>query len=153
MVSVPHCSSSRRSRTNTNPQRIPEATLLGEINHLWQSSLAPNTRLAYDVGLSAYNSFCAQQGIVQSWPLTISLISQFIDYSSCNGHAAATARSYISAINYKCKSQSLPDLSNSFIISKLLEGFSLTKTKPDGHLPITLEVLCKIIGILPHCLL
>ncbi|KAK3095954.1 hypothetical protein FSP39_021284 [Pinctada imbricata] len=77
------------------------------------------------------------------------LVANFIAYLSCNGYAAATARSYISALNFKCKSESLSDFSQSFIITKLLEGFCRSNNRPDSRLPITLDILGRIIAVLP----
>lgn len=72
----------------------------------------------------------------------------FIAHLSLNGYAESTARNYIAAIGYQCKINGYLNTTNSFIVSKLLDGLRRLKGKADSRLPITEEILGRIVGAL-----
>ncbi|KAK3099696.1 hypothetical protein FSP39_008146 [Pinctada imbricata] len=89
------------------------------------------------------------QKISPIWPPNLVAICNFIGYLSLEGQAASTARSYVSGISFKCKTEYDFDPTNAFVIAKLLEGFKRTNPTTDSRKPITLQILHKIIEILP----
>ncbi|KAK3093264.1 hypothetical protein FSP39_013437 [Pinctada imbricata] len=78
------------------------------------------------------------------WPPNLVAICNFKGYLSLEGHAASTARSYVSGISFKCKTEYDFDPTNAFV-----KGFKRTNPTTDSRKPITLQILHKIIEILP----
>ena len=48
-----------------------------------------------------------------------------------------TAKSYISAVGFKCKISGCSDVTQNFIVHKVLEGMKRLKNRADTRLPIT----------------
>ena len=69
----------------------------------------------------------------------------FIAHLSIHGYKPSTARSYTSAIAFQCKVLGCSDPTKHFLLGKLLEGMSKTSQTTALRLPITLEILNKII--------
>ena len=63
--------------------------------------------------------------------------------------SANTAKSYISAVGFKCKISGCSDVTQNFIVHKVLEGMKRLKNRADRRLPITLAMLQRIVSILP----
>lgn len=73
----------------------------------------------------------------------------YVAYLSAAGLSHATARSYLSAISYKCKIMGYPDPTQNFLTVKLLLGMKHLKQRTDTRLPITLQLLERLVGVLP----
>lgn len=67
--------------------------------------------------------------------------------------SASTISSHISAFSYVHKLLGLPDPSQMFIVKKLLRGCHKMERSVDSRLPITRDILKKIINALPHTVL
>lgn len=65
----------------------------------------------------------------------------------------STISSHISAFSYVHKLLGLPDPSQMFIVKKLLRGCYKMGRSVDSRLPITRDILKKIINALPHILI
>jgi hypothetical protein len=63
--------------------------------------------------------------------------------------SANTAKSYISAVGFKCKITGCSDVTQNFIVHKVLEGMKRLKNRADTRLPITPDILQRIVSILP----
>ena len=63
--------------------------------------------------------------------------------------SANTAKSYISAVGFKCKISGCSDVTQNFIVHKVLEGMKRLKNRADTRLPITPAILQRIVSILP----
>ncbi|KAJ8303595.1 hypothetical protein KUTeg_019991 [Tegillarca granosa] len=109
---------------------------------LWGDKLA-NKKIFFRV-------FREQQCLPTCWPPPLVHVIQFIAALSLRGLAHSTSRLYVAAISYECKINNLPDVTNNFIITKLLEGMKRLKHRPDTRLPITLDLLSQLINSLPH---
>ena len=57
---------------------------------------------------------------VNSLPLTTTQLLTYLSYLSLKGLAPSTITTYISAVSYVHKMNSLPDPTNSFVIQKVL---------------------------------
>lgn len=108
-----------------------------------------NTIKTYETGLTAFTHFLQMQGFDDNWPPKLETVVQFLAYLSLKSLSANTARSYISAISYKCKVSGFPDFAQNFLIQKMLEGMKRLKTRADTRLPITPTLLEKIVSVLP----
>lgn len=120
-----------------------------EVNRLLENAIAPNTNKTYRTGLSAFEKFLVKFNIEETWPPKLDTVVHFVAYLSINSLAANTAQCYVSAIAYKCKILGCTDVTNNFIISKVIEGMKRTNRKSDTRLPITPYILNKIVSTLP----
>ena len=83
------------------------------------------------------------------WPPPLDHLINFIAYLSVKGLAPSTARSYVSAISFKCKLIANSDPSKHFLVIKVLEGMKRLKNQADTRLPITPFLLSKVVTTLP----
>lgn len=111
--------------------------------------MSKNTKLAYDTGLTAFQKFRLEHKFQNVWPPSLEHIVQFIAYLSLKEFSSATARLYVSAIGFECKSRDLDDVTRNFLVVKMLEGMKRLSVKKDTRLPITHSILCKIVQVLP----
>jgi hypothetical protein len=80
------------------------------------------------------------------FPSSLIVLSQFIAYLFIRNYSPSSIASYISAINVVHKSNSLTDPTNSFLIKKILKGAHNLKGKKDTRLPITKDILIKLMN-------
>ena len=113
-----------------------------------RAALSSNTSAAYITGLIAFENFRAKTNVPITWPPPLDHIVDFFAYLSINGYAESTARSYAAAIGYQCKIQGFCNATNSFIVSKLLDGFRRLKGRVDSRLHITERILDRGVGVL-----
>lgn len=149
MAEVPTVGSSGGCITYKYPSRISGFDLGAEIGRLVESSLAANTRDAYQMAILSFETFRVDYGLAQIWPPPIPHVTLFIAFLSLNRKAASTAANYIAAINFRCKFYQNYDISQQFIVKKMLEGMKRSKIVKDIRLPITLDLLNRIINQLP----
>lgn len=83
------------------------------------------------------------------WPPSLEDITYFVSYLSLKGLASSTAKTYLAGVGYECKITGYEDVTNHFLIRKMLEGLSRSKSAKDTRAPITLDLLKKIIYTLP----
>ena len=57
---------------------------------------------------------------------------------------------YLSAINYRCKSCSFEGFSENFLVKKMIEGMRRLNKQKDTRLPISQGLLLKLINVLPY---
>ena len=73
----------------------------------------------------------------------------FIAYLSLGKYAASTARLYIAGIGYHCKLEQVQDTTQNFVLKKMLTGFERTHKSKDTRLPVTPQLLKRIVEICP----
>ena len=83
------------------------------------------------------------------FPSSLIVLSQFIAYLFIRNYSPSFIASYISAISVVHKSNSPTDPTNSFLIKKILKGAHNLKGKKDTRLPITNDILIKLMNALP----
>ena len=120
-----------------------------EVDRLLEGSMALNTLNSYMTGLASYEKFLSIQGLENKWPPSTDNITHFIAYLSLQGLSFRTAQLYTSAIGYKCKVSGYPDVTQHFVVRKVLEGLTRLKSKADTRLPITTFILNKLVSVLP----
>ena len=77
------------------------------------------------------------------------MVSQFIAHLFVQNLSPATIASYISAISFMHKANNFNDPTNSFIIQKILKGVQNLRGHADSRLPITGQILQKLVVALP----
>lgn len=148
MGKVSSIGTTSKEGSGEDPFRVSEANLAGEASRLLRAAISPNTTSAYSTGLNAFEHFRIKANISNIWPPPQDHIVNFIAHLSLNGYAESTARNYIAAIGYQCKINGYLNTTNSFIVSKLLDGLRRLKGKADSRLPITEQILGRIVGAL-----
>lgn len=107
--------------------------------------MSVNTSEAYRVGIQAFEQFRIGQGLSLVWPPPDTHLNMFIAHLSIKHYKHSTAKSYIAAISFKCKSHTLYDPTKNFVTQKLLQGMRRSTNTADTRLPITLDILQTII--------
>jgi hypothetical protein len=149
VATIQESSEGSRYRDDPSTTGISVVDIGCEIGRLVDASMASNTKDIYKVGLDSFQAFRVEYNLDLIWPPPPSHIVLFVAYLSLKGKAHSTARCYVAAIGFRCKilqSNSVSqDFSQNFIVSKILEVMKRTKSLKDSRLPITLELLTKII--------
>lgn len=115
---------------------------------LVQSSLQPSSLPTYR---RAWNLFCQFlynifPGTSPTLPFSSQTIALFIAYLFDRQYASSTVKTYISALGYFHKLYGFSDPTKNFFIMKMLRGYAKKGTRLDGHLPITLPLLHRIVA-------
>lgn len=83
-------------------------------------------------------------------PIAITDICLFVSYLHQAGKAPKTISTYLSAVGYIHKLQGFQDPTTSFLVSKLIAGAYRIRPSWDLRLPITLEILNKLVDAVQH---
>ena len=113
-----------------------------------QCAISKNTQLVYQRGFQAFKEFlssCGQAGP----PANTNQVTMFVGHMSLAGYAPSTIETYVSAIKYYHKINGWPDPTNAFIMTKLLEGSRRQNGRRDTRHPLTLDLIERILPILP----
>lgn len=73
----------------------------------------------------------------------------YIAHCYQQGLAASTTRTHISALSFTFQLGGYQDLTQNFLIKKQLQGFSKVRPTIDNRLPITPDILARIVSALP----
>ena len=92
---------------------------------------------------------CHKQGVDSSFPTQPQHIARFVAHLSLLGKAASTAKTYLAGISAFHKLNDWPDPTSAFLIKTLIRGMSRASVSVDTRLPITLQRLQGLLGILP----
>ena len=83
------------------------------------------------------------------WPPTLQSVVEFTAWLSTQGVSPSTAKSYMAGIGFHCKISGFVDVTQFFIITKMLSGMTRLDARVDQRFPISPELLVKIIQVLP----
>lgn len=134
-----------------DPRRDLPQEVVHSMNELLGSVLSVSTLESYRRAWSVYEHFCAD--IIRHdtrTALSISDCAIFIAYLHSKNLAPATIASYLSAVCFVFKWLGLPDPSSAFVIKKLIGAASSLRSRPDIRLPITKQILSRLIAALTH---
>ncbi|CAG2198938.1 unnamed protein product [Mytilus edulis] len=139
---IPGTSTRGRVGSRKQPRRVQRFDIESETNRLINCSLAPNTIQAYQRALNALAKFRDSFDLDHSFPIPLNHITQFIAYMSCLDMAPSTVKCYISAISFYNKINNYEDMSQLFVVRKMIDGMARSKLKrPDSQ-----EVSVWIVG-------
>lgn len=116
---------------------------------LLYNSISPNTLLAYNLAKKQFSVFRTKLKLPEQWPAPEPHIALFIAHCFENGLSPRTIRTYISGINYFHKLHGWLDLTNLFLIKKLLEGCNRSSSTKDDRVPVTFKILVQLTSKLP----
>ncbi|XP_021347070.1 uncharacterized protein LOC110454687 isoform X2 [Mizuhopecten yessoensis] len=137
-----------RSNANTSPTH---ATLTDTIHSLLLHATSPATSRTYS---RAYNLLC--QFVRSTFigtpvlPTTYNTLAFFIAHLYRQNLASSTISTYVAAISYINKIAGYADPSQSFLIKKLLSSVQRGNYQVDNRLPITPEILTKLVTSLQY---
>lgn len=97
------------------------------------------------MGLNSFQQFLTVHGLSFQFPVTQSLLIDYIAYMFEEGYSFSTIKSYISGIGCFLKFHNQMDVSQKFLIKKMLSGFARLDSKKDKRKPITFDILRDII--------
>ena len=123
--------------------------LTGPVLNLLKASMSPSSRRSYMHSWTLLLNF-APSSI--SLPLPVVLVCNFIGDLFQKSYSPSTISSHVSALSYVHKILGMPDPTTSFLVSKLLKGCRSLRQSHDSRLPITKEILHKLIISLPKCI-
>lgn len=113
------------------------------------ASVAANTKDVYRNGLNCFEQFRTKYGLQSIWPPLLSHVTIFIAFLSLSNKSHNTVASYLSAINFRCKASQHAGFADNFLVSKMLEGMRRGHKSKDTRLPISADLLSRIIKMLP----
>ena len=113
-----------------------------------QASLAPGTWIAYKNCVEKFIQFRRINQLNACWPADQQQIAMFIGYLSLEGKAPSSISSHISALAFVHKINNWVDPTDNFVVSKLKEGCKRTNPREDSRLPITPQILERVIASL-----
>ena len=114
-----------------------------------EAAFAPKTLKAYHTGLHCFSRFLQHSDLTPQWPPNIEHVTRFIAHLSLNKYSPASARLYIAGIGYNCKRLNVTDITQNFIVKKMLLGLDKLSKTADSRLPVTPYLLDKILDKLP----
>ena len=84
------------------------------------------------------------------WPVPLQNIVAFIVFMFKSGLAHSTVSCYISGLSFHTRINEFDDNTQKFVVKKLIDGNKRSKSpQKDSRLPITMELLVKILSVLP----
>lgn len=83
-------------------------------------------------------------------PPSLRHLTAFIAHCYVKGLAASTTRTFISSLSFIFQLGNYQDISQTFLIKKMLKGFHKSKPTSDPRLPITPEILSALLHSLEH---
>lgn len=87
---------------------------------------------------------------VQLLPPSVHHVSAFIANCFQSNLAASTTRTLISSLSFKFKLGDFSNVTQHFIIKKMLQGYQKCKPSTDARLPFTSLILGKLVNALEH---
>jgi len=103
--------------------------------------LAENTVKLYKLAVKQFDAFCTKYKLSPSWPPPLNHVVNFVAYLSCKGYSFSTGSSYVSGIAFQLKINGFNDVTDSFLIRKMLKGFHKARPTRDTRAPVTIDML------------
>lgn len=119
-----------------------------QVVKLLEASNSSNTWLTYQNGLSSFQSFRHTFGLDNVWPCPVTHLVNYVAFMSDQGYSPSTVKVYLSGISFYMKSNDFQDLTQSFIIQKMMRGMFRLDKRYDCRKPITLDILIKLLEAL-----
>lgn len=115
---------------------------------LIDAGVARNTTLTYKTALNSFDSFRRQYGLPLCWPANLEQIIWFVTYCFEKGLSPKTITTYIAGLSFYHKLRNWSDISEIFVIKKLLEGCRRSRSSIDLRRPISINMLAELVNIL-----
>lgn len=100
--------------------------------------------------ISSFHQFSSKKFPgVNTFPSSHAMVADFIAHLFIQNYQPSTISSYVSAISFVHKINFYEDPTDSFLIKKILKGAHNLRRSSDTRLPITKEILQKLVHALP----
>ena len=101
--------------------------------------------------MDSFTQFRDEFSLKHVWPILATEFSYYLAFMSKRGYAYTTVRSYVAGINFFNKLKIFEDVTQKFVIVKILEGFKRSRPSKDARLPMAIsrDLLAKIIKVTP----
>ena len=99
--------------------------------------------------MDSFTQFRDEFSLKHVWPILATEFSYYLAYMSKRGYAYTTVRSYVAGISFFNKLNNFEDVTQKFVIVKILEGFKRSRPSKDARLPISRDLLAKFIKVTP----
>ncbi|XP_064631704.1 uncharacterized protein LOC135489991 [Lineus longissimus] len=124
-----------------------ESALIELRGNMVSSATMSAYRRSWDNFSQFYNDYI---GGNLSLPISIPCLTLFIAFLHGRGFSPPSIASCMSAIAYLHKLRNLPDPTKSFVVSKLIWAAKNLRAQPDIRLPVTKEILHKLLVATPR---
>ena len=137
---------------NEAPNTPTAKQLQDQLGRTLTASIQPTTAAAYQHHWQAFLDFIWQHLKANPpFPAQLNHICLFLVHLSNSKISHSTIRTYLSAISFVHKLHNTTDPTAAFIISKTLQGIkNTTQPQTDQRLPITKDILDKLLHALPY---
>ena len=132
------------------PSSSPLAQLSATAHQLLSASLSHSTRAAYLRAWGSFQNFLLAFDVTPVFPVPSSIMLMFIAHLHQKGYSASTIASQASAIGFVHKLHCVSDPYEAFVVKKALLAVRKGQQPKSQRLPITLEVLKKLVLALPE---
>lgn len=119
--------------------------------NLLSSSMAKSSWNTYQRALTLLEQFLIQFSFTMVFPLQPPVVALFVSYMHGKKYASSTIITYLSAISYVHKLQGVSDPTNSWLVEKVVQGAKKVKPQCDVRLPITKQILEKLVNAAEIC--
>ena len=113
------------------------------------SGISTNTRLVYNTAVNSFTSFRKLYSLPLKWPIPQNHLIWFITYCFEKAYSPRTITTYISGLAFYHKINEWYNITDVFIVRKILEGCRRKRSCTDNRAPISLLMLEEICRILP----
>ena len=110
--------------------------------------MAQSTWKTYGIAVKHFTQFLQRAGMPCSLPVPSLHIAFFVSSLFDQGYAPSTMATHLSAIACVHKLNGFPDPTSTFLIQKAMQGARKSRGKADTRLPITFDILCKLVDAL-----
>ena len=117
---------------------------------LLQSALSSSSRKSYYHSWQLFFQLCNQTPV--HLPLSVTNICNFIAILFERGYSPSTILSHVSALSYIHKLVGISDPTSAFLVKKMIKGCENLHTHKDSRLPITKDILAKMLKNLDFCI-
>jgi hypothetical protein len=120
------------------------------MTELTSAMVAKSTMAAYRKTWEVFAEFFSNaSGTLLQLPVSVTHITLFIAFMHGKGYSPSSISSSLSVIAFLHKLYNVPDPSKSFLVIKLLCAARHLRAKPDVRLPITKQILQKLLNAAP----
>ena len=118
------------------------------LNTIVRRAMAQSTWKTCRIAVKHFTQFLQWAGMPCSLPVPALHIAFFVSSLFDQGCASSTMATHLSAIACVHKLNGFPDPTSTFLIQKAMQGARKSHGKADTRLPITFDILCKLVNAL-----
>lgn len=115
------------------------------------SAMSTSSWSTYQRAWDLLGSFLTQFSISIQLPIQPINLALFVSYLHGKGYAPSTVETYISAVAFIHKLNSMADPASDFLVRKAMQGLHKVHPTTDSRLPISYSVVQKLVDALPNC--